>query len=147
MDSFASSDSKIRFCSDDNKADFWLAEIKLITGQWKLLLLIYFGSTEKMALLKTLFKKMFLYDHKIFSVIIIVVVRMISMWQLVVDVSFWILHTMILWHWIKVDIDSGYCYYPTHFQTRGSKVQQIMFLLFVDGELVFHLIVVFLMNS
>jgi hypothetical protein len=38
---------------------------------------------------------------------------------------------------------------PTHFQTRGPKVQKWLFLLFVHGELIFHLILMgfFVMNS
>lgn len=36
------------------------------------------------------------------------------------------------WHRIKVAMDLGYCNH-THFQTRGPKVQKLMFLLFVHG--------------
>jgi len=52
------------------------------------------------------------------------------------------------WHWIKAGIDLGYCN-PTSFQTRGHKVQKLMFLLFVLGEFIFHLILMkfLLMNS
>ena len=52
----------------------------------------------------------------------------------VVDKSLRFLNTIYPWHWIKVYIDLGYCN-PTHFQTRGPKVQKLMFLLFVHREL------------
>jgi hypothetical protein len=39
------------------------------------------------------------------------------------------------WHRIKVTMDLGYCSH-THFQTRGPKVQKLMFLLFVHGEFI-----------
>jgi hypothetical protein len=37
------------------------------------------------------------------------------------------------WHRIKVTMDLGYCSH-THFQTRGPKVQKLMFLLFVHNS-------------
>jgi hypothetical protein len=40
-----------------------------------------------------------------------------------------------------IDIDLGYCNL-TCFQTRGPLVQKWMFLLFVHGELIFHLILI-----